>query len=129
MKGLPKNLFKTFIISTLLSVAANCIYYAISQKGAAHDYGHVVPLIVSGAFLLNLIIGLMALPSLFLININYWKNISVRLLLYFAGPLLFLVTVLYMKLQPADAIFYLSTGIIFIILHTIFYFRIIRKNR
>ena len=129
MNGLPKNLFKTLIISIVLAIAANCIYYAASQKGAAHDYAHVVPPIISGALLLNLILGIMAVPSLFLTNAAYWKNISVRLLLYFAGPLLFLVTVLYMRLQPAVAIFYLSIGIIFILVHTFFYFRLIRRKR
>ena len=128
MNGLPRNLFKTFIISIVLSVALNCVYYAVTQKGISTDYKHVASMMISGAFLLNAILAIMSLPSLFLTNVTYWKNISVRLLLYFSGPLLFLATVLYMRLQPAVAIFYLSTGIIFILVHTFFYLRVIRRK-
>ena len=127
MNGLPKNLFKTFIISIVVSIAVNCIYYAESQKGGLQDYQHIVPSIASGAFFLNIILGLMSIPSLFLANPAYWNKPPVRFLLYFAGPVLFLATVLFMKLQPANAIFYFTTGIIFLIVHAVFYFRLTRK--
>ena len=60
MQELLKTLFKTFIISIVLTIAINSMYYAVSKQN--EDYGHVIPLIISGALFLNVMLLVMALP-------------------------------------------------------------------
>jgi hypothetical protein len=126
MKGLPKQLFKTFIFSLILSIAATSIYYAIKQKGL--DYSHVLPVIFEDIFFLNIIVFVMSLPALFLVNPIYWNNLTVRLPLYFSGSIAFLVTSMTMKLQPADKVVYLLTGAIFMIVHSVFYYLTVKRR-
>jgi len=129
MKTLTKNLFKTFIISIVISSAINGVYYAITQRGTHYDYGHAINLIVSGALLLNVILVIMSLPSLFLGDDKLWNSKLSRLFLYFTGSLVFFVTVFFMKLGERDRLFYVINGAVFIIVHTIFYLRIVKKGR
>ncbi len=129
MKGLPITLFKTFIFSTILAIVANIIYYAYMQHNTALDYQQVVQLVSGGTFFLTLILTIMSTPMLFLVNINYWNNIWVRLLLYFLGSIVFVVTVLLMPLNVANKLFDLITVAIFILVHFFFYARIVRKTR
>jgi len=129
MQGLPINLFKTFIFSTILAIAANSIYYAYIQRTVTQDYQHMAQLVSGGVFFLTIILTIMASPMLFLVNINYWNNIWVRLLLYFLGSIVFVVTVLLMPLNVANKLFDLITVAIFILVHFFFYARIVRKTR
>jgi hypothetical protein len=50
-----------------------------------------------------------------------------RILLYFAGPVVFLITASLMHLGPINKLFYLETGLIFMLIHSILYFRSIKK--
>ncbi|SDT37815.1 hypothetical protein SAMN05216490_3269 [Mucilaginibacter mallensis] len=129
MKGLPVNLFKTFIFSTILAIAANSIYYAYIQRNLTQDYQHAVPLITGGTFFLTIILTIMASPMLFLANINFWNIIWVRLLLYFSGTIVFIGTVIFMPLSIANKLFDLITGAIFILVHFFFYARTVKKAR
>lgn len=122
MKALTKNLFKTFIISTVLAIAANCIYYAIIQQGKIDDYQQVVSKIAGGTLMLTVILLIMTVPVLFLLNINYWNNKLMRVLLYFSGPVVFIIAALNMQVNRADKVFDLITGFTFLIVHSVFYY-------
>src|ERR1700760_396428 len=97
MKGLPIILFKTLIISVIVAIAANCIYYVIITNAADRDYNHAVPLIMERTLSLGIIIAVMSLPMLFLFNPNYWNSVLGRLALYFAGPVMFIIAVFYVS--------------------------------
>jgi len=125
-KKLLKNLFITFILSTLLSAAVNCIYFAIIKHG--DDYQHVVPLIIVGVLFLNAILFLMSVPVLFLSFQNIYSNLPIRLLLYFTGPLLFIASIWFSNFDSADKLFYLITGFIYLTLHIISYFRSVKNS-
>jgi len=127
MKIIPKQLFKTFLISVILSIAANSIYYASMQKGA--DITNALTTIMEDATFLNIVIFIMSLPALFLASPIYWNNLTVRLLLYFAGSIIFIVTALSLKIQPANRVVYLLSGGIFLIVHSVFYYFTVKKAR
>ena len=129
MKGLPVIFFKTFIISIIVAIAVNCIYYAIVMRSAAVNYGQVVPLIIERTFVLNIIIAIMSLPMLFLYHVNYWNSIAGRLLLYFSGPVLFLIAIFYVGISPTSKAADLLTGLVYLIVNSIFYYRLTRKNK
>jgi hypothetical protein len=129
MKGLPVILFKTFIISVIVSIAANCIYYAVITHSGNHDYTHAVPLIMERIFSLGIIIAVMSLPMLFLFNPNYWNHFLGRLLLYFEGPILFIITIFYISTNPITKTADLLTGAVFLIINGIFYYRLTRKTQ
>ncbi|WP_183560252.1 hypothetical protein [Mucilaginibacter sp. SP1R1] len=126
MKGLAKKLFKTFLFSVILSIVANSIYYTVTQKGG--DYSHVLTSLSEGIVLLNIIVFVMSLPSLFLVNPAYWNNLSVRLLLYFSGSVIFIITALSLHLQPSFKVVYLVTGGIFLLVHSVFYYLTVKKR-
>ena len=128
MKVTPKNLFKTFIFSTLLGIAATCIYYGISKKGNNSDYGHVIPLIIMGSVLLNLIAVVMSLPALFLNQPNVWTNPWLRFILYFSGPVLLVLTVIFGQIEGSDKAIYLLILTIFLITHAVFYRKMIKNE-
>lgn len=125
-KTILLNLFKTFVLSIILSIAVSCIFYAVVRKGA--DYGHAVPLIVEGAFYLNCILLMMASPALFLSYPSIWGKPVIRLFLYFSGPLAFILTDLTFPLNSPDTMFYLITGVIFFIIHAVFFYRLLKKE-
>lgn len=118
-------LFKTFIISTIISIAAICVFYSVSQKSS--DYGRVVNLVSSGAFLLNIILLIMALPSLFLSTPNMRGKTLMGLLFYFSGIVVFIITALVIHLSYYDRIVYLLAGGIFLVVHTISYIKTLRN--
>lgn len=126
MKSLPKQFFKSILFSIALSIAANCIYYITTQKGA--DFNQALPSIMEGAVFLNAIIFVMTLPALFLVNPAYWNNMVVRLLLYFAGSVIFIITSLSLHLQPSTKAIYLITGVIFLLVHAVFYYFLVKKK-
>jgi hypothetical protein len=126
MKERTKQLFKGFLFSLIISVAASCIYFAATQKDI--DYSHVISPIMEGVFLLNIIVFIMSLPSLFLVNPVYWSNLPVRLLLYFSGPVIFIITASSLKLQPSYKVVYLITGVVFLIVHSVFYYLTVKKR-
>lgn len=129
MKALTKNLFKTFIISTVLAIAANCVYYAMLQHWKIDDYQHIVSQIAGGTLLFTVILLIMSLPVLFLLNASYWNNKIMRVLLYFSGSVAFLIAVFNMQVDESDKMFRLITGFVFLIVHAIFYFIITKKTR
>jgi len=124
-KKLLTNLFKTFVFSVILSIAFSCILYSVVRKGS--DYSHAVPLIVQSAFLLNGILLIMALPSLFLSYPSIWEKPVFRLFLYFSGPLAFVITDFTFPLDKPDTVIYLFTGIVFLIIHAVFYYKLVKK--
>jgi hypothetical protein len=126
MKERTKQLFKGFLFSLIISVAASCIYFAATQKDI--DYSHVISPIMEGVFFLNIIVFIMSLPSLFLVNPVYWSNLPVRLLLYFSGPVIFIITASSLKLQPSYKVVYLITGVVFLIVHSVFYYLTVKKR-
>jgi hypothetical protein len=127
MKGLPVILFKTLIISVIVSIAANCIYYAVITHSGDHDYSHAVPIIMERTFSLGIIIAVMSLPMLFLFNPNYWNHLLGRLSLYFAGPVMFIIAVFYVSTNPITKTSDLLTGVVFLVVNGIFYYRLTRK--
>jgi hypothetical protein len=125
-KKLLKNLFTTFILSIIVSIAAICIFYAVSQKGT--DYGHAVPLIIKGSLYLNLILLLMSSPALFLSYPHIWNNKAAKFLLYFSGPIVFVITTLSLKSGNADKVIYLLAGLMFLIIHSLFFYKLTKSN-
>lgn len=126
MKERTKQLFKGFLFSLLISVAASCIYFAVTQKGI--DYSQALSPIMEGVFLLNIMVFVMTLPSLFLVNPVYWNNLAVRLLLYFSGPIVFIITASFLKIQPSYKVVYLLTGVIFLLVHAVFYYLMVKRR-
>ncbi len=124
-KTLLLSLFKTFIISAIISIAATCIFYGVIEKNG--DYVHAVPKIASGALFLNGILLVMSVPAIFLANPNIWVNKYIRALLYFSGPLVFFATTLTLKLSNADKAVYMLTVVVFLIVHAIFFYRITKS--
>ncbi|MDO3626393.1 hypothetical protein [Mucilaginibacter sp. BT774] len=129
MKGLPLILLKTIIIAILISIAVNCIYYAILTRSAEHDYGHAVSLIMESTFFVGIIIAVMSLPMLFLYYPNYWNSTISRLLLYFEGSILFIIAVFFVATNPLTKTSYLLTGTVFFFTNCIFYYRLTRKKQ
>ncbi len=125
-KQLLRSLFSTFIISIIVSTAVVSIFYAVSQK--SNDYSHVVSLIISGTFFLNCIIFIMSLPSLFLSNPDLWNKPAFRVMLYFSGAITFIITSLSLGLQTHDKVVYLLIGIIFLLTHAVFYYKLNKKR-
>jgi hypothetical protein len=126
MRQLTKNLARTYIFSLVISLIFNLVYYAVVRRAA--DYANVIPLAVVGELFITLIITIMTLPVLFLSNPKIWNNLISRRLLYFSGPFVFIIGALTAGLQEGDFEFYLFTGIIFLIVHTIYYFRLGKKT-
>jgi hypothetical protein len=113
----------------VVSIAVNCIYYAILTRYGEHDYGHAVSLIMERTFFVGIIIAVMSLPTLFLYYPNYWNSISSRLLLYFEGPVLFIVAVFFVATDPLTKTSDLLTGAVFFFTNCIFYYRLTRKKQ
>jgi hypothetical protein len=128
MPPLAKNLFTTFIIATALAIGANCAYYIYLMRGNPIDYGSVTTKIAGATLLLTVILSVMSLPVLFLVNVNYWDNQSLRLALYFSGPVVFLIASLTLKAHTSDQIFDLITGSIFLLIHSIYFIFLIRNK-
>lgn len=121
MRLLLNNLFKTFIISTVVAIAANCIYYVYAERGQDYDYKNVVTQIAAGTVELTVILLIMTLPVLFLVNRQYWNNKPLRLFLYFSGSAAFLIAVFTQKGNTPNTISEMITVFTFIIVHYIFY--------
>jgi hypothetical protein len=126
-KKILKTLFTTFIISTILNIAVTSIYFSITQKNMGYDYKTILEKISSEAFLLNVILFLMVSPVLFFSLPHIRNNVAMRIILYFAGPVAFLITAMLMQVDSLNKLFYLESGLIFILVHTILYFRSIKK--
>jgi len=129
MKGLSLILLKTILIALVVSIAVNCIYYAILTRSGDHDYGRAVTLIMERTFFVGIIIALMSLPMLFLYYPNYWQSIASRILLYFEGPILFIVAVFFVATNPVTRTADLLTGAVFFFTNCIFYYRLTRKKQ
>lgn len=129
MKGLPIVLAKTILLSVIVAVAANCIYYAVITDSGQRDYRQAVPLIMEQTFFQGIIIAVMSLPMLFLYHPNYWNNLIGRLLLYFAGPIMFIIAIFFTSTNPVSKTANLLTGAVFIIVNAIFYYTLTRKNK
>lgn len=127
MLGLPKMLFRTFIFSTIIGIAATCIWYALTHKDGSGDYAHALPKILIGSLFLNAILVGMSLPVLFLANPEIRRNKAMKLLLYFAGPVVLIVTVLVTKSSYNTRVFYLILAAVYTIVHAFYYFRTVNK--
>ena len=123
MRLLLNSLFKTFIISTVVAIAANCIYYAYAGSGQDYDYKQAVAQIAGGTVELTVILLVMTLPVLFLVNRQYWNNKPLRLFLYFSGSAAFLIAVFTQKANTPNTISEMITVFTFIIVHYIFYYK------
>lgn len=121
MRLLLNNLFKTFTISTVVAIAANCIYYVYAERGQDYDYKNVVTQIAADTVELTVILLIMTLPVLFLVNRQYWNNKPLRLFLYFSGSAAFLIAVFTQKGNTPNTISEMITVFTFIIVHYIFY--------
>ena len=120
---------KTVLIAIVVSIAVNCIYYAILTRSGEHDYGRAVSLIMERTFFVGIIIAVMSLLMLFLYYPNYWNSISSRLLLYFEGPVLFITAVFFVATNPLTKTSDLLTGAVFFFTNCIFYYRLTRKKQ
>lgn len=129
MKGLPLVLIKTVLIAIIVSIAVNCIYYAILTRSGDHDYAHAVTLIMERTFFVGIIIAVMSLPMLFLYYPNYWYSTVSRLLLYFEGSILFITAVFFVATNPLTKTSDLLTGAVFFFTNCIFYYRLTRKKQ
>ena len=129
MKGLPIILLKTVLIAIIISIAINCIYYAILTRSGDHDYAHAASLIMERTFFVGIIIAVMSLPMLFLYYPNYWNSTLSRFLLYFEGSLLFIAAVFFVATDPLTKTSDLLTGAVFFFTNCIFYYRITRKKQ
>jgi hypothetical protein len=127
MLGLPKILFRTFILSTIIGIAVTCIWYAFSHQDGSGDYAHALPKIIIGALFLNFLLVGMSLPVLFLANPAIRQNTVMKLILYFAGPIVLMITVLVTKSSHNTRIFYLMLAAAYTIIHAFYYFRTVNK--
>jgi len=127
-KKLIADLFKTFFISIILSFAVNIIYYLIARH-PNYDFKHVVPSLVVGGLLMNSILLIMSFPVLFLSYPQLWNNLTIRLLLYFSGPIVFIIATLNMGWHAGDSEIFLFTGLVFLIIHAIFYRRLLLHRK
>jgi hypothetical protein len=127
MLGIPKILFRTFILSLVLGIAVTCVWYAIVNKSSGADYSHNLPTIIIGAIYYNIILVGMSLPVLFFANPTIRKNTTIKLLLYFDGPVLIIITTLLSKKNLDTEIFYLILTGVYLLIHTFYYFRVVNK--
>jgi len=126
MPPLAKSLFTTFIIATALAIVVNTAYYIYIIHGNTIDYQSVVTKITGATILLTVILAIMSLPVLFLLNINYWNNLWLRIMLYFSGPIVFISASVILKANTPDQLFDLITGGIFFFTHAVSYYFIAR---
>jgi hypothetical protein len=129
MKALARQLFKTFLFSVIISIVASAVYYSLQHKGVSQDLNGVLPSLSESVALLNIFILIMTLPMLFLANPAYYNNISIRLVLYFAGSVVFIITAFRLQLSPENKAIYFITAISFIVVHSVFYYLMTKKRR
>jgi hypothetical protein len=129
MKALARQLFKTFLFSAIISIVASCIYYALQHKGVGQDLKDILPSLSESVAFLNIIIFVMTLPVLFLVNPAYYNNLSIRLVLYYAGAIVFIITAFRLQLSPENKAIYFITAISFIVVHSVFYYLMTKKRR
>jgi len=127
MLGLPKILFRTFILSVIIGIAATCIWYALAHRQDGIDYSKVLPKIVIGSLFLNIILAGMSLPVFFFANPAIRQNKAMKLVLYFAGTVVLIITVLVSKSSENTKVFYLILAVIYAIIHTFYYFKTVNK--
>lgn len=129
MKPIARQLFKTFLFSVIISIIASCVYYALQNKGLGQDLKSILPSLSESVAFLNIIIFVMSLPTLFLANPAYYNNLSVRLVLYYAGSIVFLITAFRLEqLSPQNKALYFITAATFIIVHSVFYYLMTKKR-
>jgi hypothetical protein len=129
MKALARQLFKTFLFSVIISIVASAVYYSLQHKGVSQDLNGVLPSLSESVALLNIFILIMTLPMLFLANPAYYNNLSVRLVLYFAGSVVFVITAFRLQLSPENKVIYFIAAVSFIVVHSIFYYLMTKKRR
>lgn len=107
----------------------SCAYYAMQNKGLGEDLKSILPSLSESVAFLNIIIFVMSLPTLFLANPAYYNNLSIRLVLYYAGSVVFLITTFRLdQLSTQNKALYFITGVTFIIVHSVFYYLMTRKR-
>jgi hypothetical protein len=132
VKKLLISLFKTFVISIILTIILNTLYYTITKYYATttndYDYKEAIPLIIAGAFFLNILLFILSLPLLFLSQPGFWNNKLLRLLLYFTGPILFIIAVLGAPMGETDKTVYFLTVLSFTVVHAILHYKLIKTK-
>jgi hypothetical protein len=129
-KLLLTNLFKTFLYSTILSIACTSLFsilYFKTKHVQDVNYTKIISSIASGSLFLNLILLIMTLPALFLSYPHIWANKVLRPVFFFLGSVVFIATTLFSKLQQGDIELYLFTGILFLIVDFIFYKKFVNQ--
>jgi hypothetical protein len=129
MKALARQLFKTFLFSVIISIVVSAVYYSVHHKGVSQDLDGILPSLAESLAFLNIVIFVMTLPMLFLANPAYYNNISIRLVLYYAGSIVFTITAFRLQLSPQNKAFYFITAISFIVVHSVFYYFMTKKRR
>jgi hypothetical protein len=127
MLGLPKILFRTFILSLVVGIAVTCIWYATVHDHGGENYVHDLPTIVLGAIYFNAILLVMSLPALFLANTAVRNTPVVKLLLYFTGPIAVIITAVFAKNSETTRTFYLILACVYTLIHTFYYIRVVGK--
>ena len=67
------------------------------------------------------------MPILFLSSAELWSRVPFRVILYFSGSVAFIITAVFIKQMQQDKIVYLLTGFIFLVTHSIFYYKLVKK--
>ncbi|HVW95810.1 MAG TPA: hypothetical protein VHA56_07565 [Mucilaginibacter sp.] len=121
------NLFKTFVLSVICSIVGLSVLHLIVQKG--FEFNKVLPLILVAALYLNAILTLMAAPALLLSNNSFWDKPVIRVFLYFSGPVAFIITDFTLPMSNNDTIAYIIVGVIFVIIHSFFFYKLLQSKK
>lgn len=127
MLGLPKLLFRTFILSVIIGIAVTSVWYTIAHKQDGPDYSKVLETISVGALFLNAIMAVMSLPVLFLASPEIRKNKAMKPLLYFVGTVVLIVAIIVTRDSSTTRTFYLLLAGIYTVIHTLYYFRSVNR--
>ncbi|MCJ8208875.1 hypothetical protein MUY27_04090 [Mucilaginibacter sp. RS28] len=119
------NLLKTLAYSLVLTFIFGMAFFLIRTHG--QDTGHAVPVILVGDLSLNLILFIMAIPSLFLTSPDLYRQTTRRLLLYFGGTAVFIVAALTRSNQLSSTIFYELAAVSFLLVQLFHYRALIKR--
>lgn len=106
VKELLINLLKTCLLCFVCCTAFAMLYWFTFSFG-----------IIRIMFMLSLVVGIMSLPMFFLTLPGYSRNVNIRMLIYFIGPVLYVLAALVSR-DGHDRLTHLYPGLIFLIFHT-----------
>jgi hypothetical protein len=129
IKKLLKNLLLTFILSLLLTGFSFFIWFHATARGFEEGQALTILFFVGDIFQ-NIILTIATLPVLLLSIEDVFNNKSTRLVFYFGGPtLLTICFVLFVGNDSFDKIGFLLPGLSFIIIHSCFYYKMVRYKQ